>query len=57
MIPRISAPRRSTRHSDAPPKPPEEEPDELSVFFSFACHTVINCIKNSGVSVGDDGRS
>ncbi|PBK97821.1 cysteine proteinase [Armillaria gallica] len=42
----ISAPRRSTRHSDAPPKPPEEEPDELILVYPWGTTGGVNLSKS-----------
>ncbi|KAG7443142.1 cysteine proteinase [Guyanagaster necrorhizus] len=42
----ISAPRRSTRHSDAPPKPPEEEPDELVLVYPWGTTGGVNLSKS-----------
>ncbi|KAK0487323.1 hypothetical protein IW261DRAFT_1447250 [Armillaria novae-zelandiae] len=42
----ISAPRRSTRHSEAPPKPPEEEPDELILVYPWGTTGGVNLSKS-----------
>ncbi|KAK0464630.1 uncharacterized protein EV420DRAFT_1638178 [Desarmillaria tabescens] len=43
---RISAPRRSTRHSDTSPKPPEEEPDELILVYPWGTTGGVNLSKS-----------
>ncbi|KAK0221966.1 hypothetical protein IW262DRAFT_1377165 [Armillaria fumosa] len=42
----ISAPRRSTRHSEAPLKPPEEEPDELILVYPWGTTGGVNLSKS-----------
>ncbi|KAK0201688.1 hypothetical protein DFS33DRAFT_1489562 [Desarmillaria ectypa] len=42
----ISVPRRSTRHSDARTKPPEEEPDELILVYPWGTTGGVNLSKS-----------